>query len=115
MAIKNNFAELINNRLMVSGVSLNMPEHKLKKFFIIFNDSLRYIFEEHKDRGIYMYQIILSLSEYFDMTWLKENLLDKNNLIQIEAEMIEEYNIKSKKTSKKTSKKKISSIPVKQD
>lgn len=101
MAIKNNFAELINNKLMTCGVSLNMPEHKLKKSFIVFNDSLRYVFEQHKDRGIHMYQIILSLSEYFDMDWLKENLLDKNNLIQIEAEMTEEYNIKSKKKSKK--------------
>lgn len=101
MAYKNNFAEIINAKLMNSGVSLNMPEHKLKKSFVIFNDSLRQIFEENKSRDIRMYQIILSLSEYFDMDWLKENLLDKNNLAQIESEMKEEFNIKSKKKGKK--------------
>lgn len=101
MAIKNNFAELINNKLMNSGISLNMPEHKLKKSFIIFNDALRQLFEEYKDRGIRMFQIVLSLSEYFDMDWLKENLLDKNNTLQIATEMTSEYNIKPKKKSKK--------------
>ena len=94
MAYRNDFIDQINTKLLVYGISVNMPEHKFKKSSDIFNNVLREVHAENKDREINMYHILLSLNEYFDMSWLKDNVLDRKNIETIEKEMQKEYNIK---------------------
>ncbi len=100
MGFKNNFLELINIKLLEKGISLNMQEHKLKKDAVLFNEILKEIYELNKEKEVKMYTLLLSLSEYFDLTWFKENILNKENLDLITKEMQEEFHINNKKKKK---------------
>jgi hypothetical protein len=44
-----------------------------------------------------MQHILISLNDYFDMGWLKENVLDDDNIDLIQSEMEKEFNMKKKK------------------
>lgn len=103
MSYNNNYAEQLNNILLINGISINIPEHKFKKFSTIFNEALREVYNNNKEKEVKMYYILLSISEYFDLEWLKGNILDESNFSLIETEMIEDFNVKTKK--KKNAKK----------
>ena len=94
MAYQTNYIEQLNNILLKNGISINMPEHKFKKTSDFFNLALREVYDNNKPREVKMYYILLSISEYFDMEWLKENVLDTANLELIESELIIEFNVK---------------------
>ena len=82
--------------------TLNMPEHKLKKNAGKFNFALKDVYDAHKDRGVKMFHILLSINEFFDMEWLVKNILDRKNKLIVKQEMQEEYNVKIAKERKST-------------
>ena len=97
MAYRNDFLEQVHKKLLLNGISINMPEHKFKKVSDKFNEVLREVYNENRNRKIEMQHILISLSDYFDMTWLKDNVLDDANINLIQSEMEKEFNIKKKK------------------
>ena len=97
MGYRNDFIDQIHKKLLLEGISINMPEHKFKKVSDKFNEVLRQVYEDNKARKIEMQHILISLSDYFDMAWLKENVLDDENIALIQSEMEKEFNIKRKK------------------
>lgn len=104
MAFQTNFAELINEKLMAVGISLHMPEHKIRKNKIQFNQAIRDVLEDNKIKEIQMKDVVLSLSDYFDLTWLKENVLDKKAIQQLEVELGDISGVASSKKQKKKTK-----------
>ncbi len=97
MGYINDFTEQVNRKLLLDGISINMPEHKFKKVSDRFNEVLREVYEDNRHKKIEMHHILISLSDYFDMVWLKENVLDEKNIELIQSEMEREFNVKRKK------------------
>lgn len=101
MAFQTNYSEQINEKLMVSGISISMPEHKIRKHKDLFNQAIRDVLEDNKSRELLMKDVILSLSDFFDPIWLKENVLDKKAIQQLEIELVDLAGAAAPKKSKK--------------
>lgn len=112
------YIDLINEKLLMKrnsddiSISLNIPEHKFKKHAAKLNWALWEIFESNKDHGTKLFHLILCMQDYFDISWLTENVLDDKSKKQIESEMSIEYGISKKKSKKTQPKKKIDSIEI---
>jgi hypothetical protein len=101
MSFKKNYANEMNLLLMKrrsaddSAFTLNIPEHRLKRYAEKFNWAIKQVYNEysHKAGDVMMFHIILSLQEFFDMDWAVQNLLNTENINQIKEEMSFEYNM----------------------
>jgi hypothetical protein len=56
--------------------TLSMPEHKFKKISDKFNDVLIEVYNNHKNDGIRMRDILLSLHAHFEIEYMVETLLN---------------------------------------
>lgn len=99
MAFKNNYVDLINEKLIkcssdanIEPFTLNTPEHQFKKRTGVFNQAIREVYEERDYVDCKMFHILLSLNQYFELDWLMENILEDDIKSQVREEMIEEYN-----------------------
>ena len=96
MAFKIDFVEDINKKMTEKRFpndvqeTIFIPEHKFKKIASKFNYALRAVYEENKKKDVKMYQIVLSLHEHFDIQWLVETILSKENKVIVKAEMNQE-------------------------
>ena len=97
------YKEMINEKLMTKrhsddiAISLNHPEHKFKKYAEKMNWALTETYKHFSFGGAKMFHLILALQEYFDVVWLKDNVLSVEIKDQIENEMSTEYGIPKKK------------------
>jgi hypothetical protein len=109
MSLKRNFIDEINLVLMTQIdendtdlFTLNIPEHKFKKYKKKLNYAFNLTYEKYKDMDIKLYHIILALQEYFDIENLITNLLDEKLNKVVKKELEDEFHIKdNKKNGKK--------------
>lgn len=105
------YTSIINDMLMTQRssddviLSLTLPEHKFKKHSEKLNWVLKEIYKLYQTNGIKMFHLVLSLQDYFDVVWLKENILDNEVLSIVQTEMTAEYDINIKKKTVKNNKK----------
>ena len=100
MAFKNNYVDLINQRLIkcsadfnIEPFTLSTPEHQFKKRTGVFNQAIREVYDERNScEDIKLFHILLALHQYFELDWLMENILEDDIKSQVRDEMIEEYN-----------------------
>ena len=102
MSLDRNFINEINEILMikrspddVDPFTLHMPEHKFKKNAEKFNYALNTVYDRYKDTDVKLFNIILSLQEFFEMDLLVHHILDPKLKKIVKSEMEEEYHIKS--------------------
>lgn len=105
MAYKNNYVELINNKLMTRNESsnyepftLSTPDHQFKKRSVVFNQAIRDVYNERKNPDVKLFHILLSLNQYFELDWLMVNILDDDIKAQVKSEMSIEYNAESSRS-----------------
>lgn len=103
MTFKNSFSEDINKKLMEKRfetdvqTTINIPEHKFKKVAEKFNYALKAVYDDYLGKNVKMFHILLSLQNYFDMKWIVELILNKENKKIIKNEVSSEFNITNKK------------------
>lgn len=73
----------IEKRLMMKRsdddvvATLSMPEHKFKKISDKFNDVILDVYNEYKDSGVKMTDILLDLRAHFEIEYMVAKLLNK--------------------------------------
>ena len=73
----------VDRRLMIKQsasdipATLSMPEHMFKKISTKLNNILMDIYIENKENNIRMFDIVMSLDQYFDFAYMVNTLLDK--------------------------------------
>jgi hypothetical protein len=103
MTFKNTFSEDINKKLMEKRfendiqTTINIPEHKFKKVAEKFNYALKAVYDDYLNMNVKMFHILLSLQNYFDMKWIVDLILNKENKNIIKNEVSTEFNITKKK------------------
>lgn len=97
------YKDMINEKLMTKrhpedvAISLNHPEHRFKKYAEKMNWALMDTYEHFSRGGAKMFHLILSLQEYFEMSWLTKNVLSPEIRELVEGEMSREYGMQRKR------------------
>lgn len=97
--ILKDIASEINTRLMIKEsssdipVTLSMPEHTFKKVSDKFNRILLDLYKENKRNDIKMFDILMSLSPYFDFSYMVENILSDKIIKIVRSEMKDKVGI----------------------
>ena len=93
----------VDRRLMIKQsasdipATLSMPEHMFKKISTKLNNILMDIYIENKENNIRMFDIVMSLDQYFDFAYMVNTLLDKKIISIIKLEMKDKVVLKNVK------------------
>ena len=93
----------VDKRLMIKQsasdipATLSMPEHMFKKISTKLNNILMDIYIENKENNIRMFDIVMSLDQYFDFAYMVNTLLDKKIISIIKLEMKDKVVLKNVK------------------
>lgn len=82
----------MESSLIKRGLSLYTNETTMSKSRAKFNEALVEVSD--KDASFPMYKILLSLSDYYSIEYIK-TILNKDNLLRVTKEVIRDYKVKT--------------------